>query len=112
VSDEYSSPTMAAFWGDTRKLLSHAERTAILPTAKMESLTPTEILLRDTISQRLVVITSIEEGDIFCDLCDQDRTRRTYGKSCPRFAYCIANHPLVEQNKVTVRQKKNGQKGR
>lgn len=100
-------PTLAAFWGDTRKLLSYGERQSVLATAKLESMTPTEILLRDMQSNRLIVVTSVTEADIFCDVCDKDTTRHTFGRACPHFAQCIADHPL-DPTSIRV---KNGPKG-
>ena len=107
MSDQ-EKPTLAAFWGDTRKLLSYAERKDVLPSARLESMTPTEILLRDLKSNRLIVITSVGEADIFCDVCDKDKTHHTYGRTCPHFAQCVADAPL---DPTSLRVRKNGSKG-
>lgn len=105
-------PTLAAYWGDNRKILSHYERVNILADAKLESMTPTEVLLRDLKSNRLIVITSVHEADIFCDVCDKDRVHHTYGRTCPHFARCVADHPLdpAPGNGLTLKEpKKNGE---
>lgn len=91
---EPRKPTLAVFWGDTRKLLSYKERLSVLPDIRLESMTPNEILLRDTRTMRPVVVTSVEEDGLSCDLCDQDVKggRHTFGNVCPRFAECLAGN--------------------
>jgi hypothetical protein len=88
-------PTLAAYWADTRTILSYSERMTVLPNVHFESITPTEVLAREVKTNRLIIISSVEEDEIFCDVCDKERTaRHTYNRVCPRFASCIADNPL------------------
>jgi hypothetical protein len=82
------APVLAVFWGDTRELLTKTERVRILQDAILESITPSDVLLRDRISLRLVVITSTAEKKLFCSLCKNDDIRSELGKTCPQFAEC------------------------
>lgn len=100
-------PTLAIFWGDTRELLSKRERDDILFSAIPESITPEEILLRDRKSQRLIIITSVEEGRLFCSLCENSEVRRSLGKTCPDFATCLGRGTGQNGGKVKI---KNGKK--
>lgn len=88
-------PTLTAFWGDTKKVLTADERAHALSEARLESMTHDEILLRDDHSKRLIVITAVGMADIYCDVCDHDSgVRHSFGRACPRFAECVAGHPL------------------
>ena len=104
-------PTLAAYWGDTRKILTHHERATVLPRVVLESITPTEVLGRDQKTNRLIVITSVDVGEIFCDVCDKDTSRHTYHQTCPHFATCVADNPLdpAPGNGLSIKDiKKNG----
>jgi hypothetical protein len=81
-------PTLAVFWSDTRELLTRHERRDILQEAILESITPSEVLLRDSKSNRMVVVTSKDEKGLFCSLCKSDLVRQRYGANCPGFAKC------------------------
>jgi hypothetical protein len=83
-----ADPKLAVFWGDTRTLLTRQERKTILASAKLEDITPEEVLLRDTKSGRTIVVTSTDEKNLFCSLCASDRVHREFGKKCPKFARC------------------------
>jgi len=102
-------PELAVFWGDTRTLLSYRERKEILPRARLESITPDEVLVRDYPSQRLIVITSRNEPNLFCALCKTDAIRKMYGATCTGIAHCLVEKddkdPLGEPEPV-----KNGTK--
>jgi len=84
------APTLAVFWADSRELLSKKERREFLPQAVLESITPNEVLLRDKSTGRLVVVTSIDEKNLFCSLCQSELVREEFGRECPRFAKCAA----------------------
>lgn len=84
-------PELAVFWGDTRKLMTKRERTAVLQGAILESLTPNEVLLRDPASKRLIVVTAVKDQELYCALCRDDLVRRNYGETCPGFAKCVVN---------------------
>src|SRR5512144_2787327 len=83
------TPKLAVFWGDNRTLLSHKERRKLLQNAILESITPSEVLLRERTSGRLIVVTSSDEKGLFCALCKSDLVREHYGKECPLFAQCL-----------------------
>ncbi len=101
-------PKLAVFWGDTRELLSKRERDALLSVAILESITPNEVLLRDRESQRLIVVTSVEEGRLFCTLCKTDAVRERYGRTCPQFAKCLLNGEHQEDSADPHAVKKEG----
>jgi hypothetical protein len=103
---EEKKPTLAIFWGDTRELLSKRERDEVLASAVPESITPEEILLRDHRTQRLIIITSVDEGHLFCSLCSNDEVRRSLGKTCPEFATCLGRGTGIGGDPVLVNGKK------
>jgi len=98
-------PTLAILWGDTRELLSHDERVNALAGAVLESITPDEILLRDRISNRLIVITSVDEARLFCTLCKNEVVRHRYGRTCPSFAKCLLSGHNPDDEHVRVKVK-------
>lgn len=89
-------PTLAVFWGDTRTLLSKRERDSVLGLASLESITPSEVLLRDRKTDRLIVITSKDEPDLFCALCKTDEIKRKYGGTCTGIARCLLDDDLKD----------------
>jgi hypothetical protein len=94
-----SKPELAVFWGDTRQLLTREERRDLLNLASLESLTPSEVLLREPKSNRLIVVTSVKDQVLYCSLCKNELMRKRYGQSCPGFARCCLD------------QKHEGEKG-
>jgi hypothetical protein len=80
---------LAVFWGDTRILLSEQEKKDILASAILESVSNDEILLRDTGSKRLIVVTDRHQKNLFCALCKTEVVKERYGRTCPDFAKCI-----------------------
>lgn len=83
-------PDLAVFWGDTRRLLTKRERTAVLQDAVLESLNQSEVLLRDRSSNRLIVVTSaVKDQVLYCSLCEDDLIHTRYGQPCPGFAQCL-----------------------
>lgn len=92
-------PELVAYWADSRELLTYAERRQCLGDAKLESFSPTEILLRVPDSKRLIVVTSMRAGQvIFCSLCKADvGLMKKYGRRCPGFVHCQV--PEAKQKK-------------
>jgi hypothetical protein len=82
-------PSLAVFWADTRVLLTYNERNELLRGALLESLTPMEVLLRDSKTGRLIAVTSTDESNLFCALCKNDVVRTRLGRTCPKFATCL-----------------------
>jgi hypothetical protein len=78
---------LAVFWADTRELLTWQERKAVMSKATIESITPSEMLLRTSVG-RLVAVTTTDEEDLYCSFCYHDGIRAKFGGTCPDFARC------------------------
>jgi hypothetical protein len=94
---------LAVFWGDSRQLLTLVERRDLLNNASLESIANDEILLREPISKRLIVVTSAKKDQVlYCSLCKNELIRKRYGQSCPGFARCC-----LEQKHKGEKEKKS-----
>ncbi len=55
------TPTIAIYWADTGKLLTHSERKALEFNGQMVNITPSEITVIDLVSDRKVFIRGLND---------------------------------------------------
>jgi hypothetical protein len=83
------APTLVIFWGDTREILSNDERAELFHHTTVESVDFTEILLRHTPTQRLVVVQGLGIKGLHCSLCEVETPAEHFGGECIRLGKCV-----------------------
>ncbi len=90
-------PALVVFWGDTKELLDRTERRSVIHTAVLEDITPSEVLLREVYTQRVIVVQ--RNGDVEglkCSLCKDEHTRKRYAKECEEQEKCALRVEQVQ----------------